>query len=172
MKTSKLGKAKLALFRQKDRLHQETPFKVSILIAPFLVVTVLTAYTSLETATRLYSVGQPLEHLGAPAGDHAIWLSIGAKDDRLFVTTINGQMFSWPLAGPSKKERAELDIYLHQQAQKLVTDATLQGQVENGKNTVGLSVDQHLTFLHVRPVLYALAEAGFSKYGFETRIVR
>jgi hypothetical protein len=39
------------------------------------------------------------------------------------------------------------------------------------RTTAVLAVDQKLKFNHLRPVIYALAEARISKYGFETRMI-
>jgi hypothetical protein len=35
-----------------------------------------------------------------------------------------------------------------------------------------LAVDQKLKYIHLRPVIYALAEARIAKYGFETRMLK
>lgn len=172
MRRPKMSSASLALARQKDRLSEEHPFKAALLIVPFLAVTVLTIFTSLETATKLYGVAQPLEHPSAPSADQDVWLSVAAKDERIVVTTVTGDMFSWPIGGPSSKDLDGLNTYLKTRAEDLVKASVLRGQIHDKQNSVGLAVDQRLTYHHVRPIIYALADAGFSKYGFETRIVR
>lgn len=172
MKGPRIGDALFAFLRQKDRLTEERPFGVTLLIAPFLVTTVLTIYTSFETSTRLFAVSHPFEHQTERSNGHDVWLSVGVKGTNLIIATIYGETFSWPLSGPDEKERATFEKFLQQEAEKLVTKATLKGQLTEGQNSVALSVDQRLTYQHIRPVLYALAAAGFSKYGFETRILK
>ncbi len=172
MSTSKLPKARLALFRQKERLEEDRSFGISALFIPFMAVAVLTIYTGFETATRLYGVAQPLEHNSEPSNNYDLWLSIGPQQDKLVISSINGETFSWPLAGPSKDQVLPFNEFLKKTARHLVEGTVLKGQITADDSLVALSVDQRLTFHHIRPVIYALAAAGFSKYGFETRIVR
>ena len=172
MTRGKITQARLALARQKERLEEDRSFKVSSLLIPFMAVAVLSLYTSFETAIRLYGVAQPLEHNSEPTGAYDVWLSIGSRQDQLIISSINGETFSWPLAGPTTAEIKPFVEFLHKSARHIVEHTILKGQFRAEDSLVALSVDQRLTYHHIRPVIYALADAGFSKYGFETRILR
>lgn len=172
MNKSKLGQAIPAFARQKDRLDEDRSFKIFTLLIPFMAVAVLTIYTSFETATRLYGVAQPLEH-NSPTSDHyGVWLSVGLRDGGIVITTINGNAFSWPLSGPSNDQLDHLRDFLRESGRTVVEKSVLKGQMTASDSLVALSVDQRLNFHHIRPVLYALADAGFTRYGFETRVLR
>ncbi len=172
MRTHKLGEAISAFARQKDRLFDDGSFKIYTLILPFMAVTILTVYTNLELSTRLFGVSSPLEHQADVSNHSGVWLSIGTKNDHVIVRTTNGLTFSWPLSGPSKDQLGPLRDYLTLAARDVVEKSVLKGQITTKDTVVALSVDQHLNFHHIRPVVYALAEVGFTKYGFETRILR
>lgn len=172
MTKHKLGEALPAFARLKDRLTDDRSFKIYTLLIPFMAVAILTIYISFETSTRLYGVAQPIEQNSQPMSGFGVWLSIGAREGKIVVTTINGQSFSWPLSGPSKKEIELLGNFLKETARRVVEQSVMKGQIKAQDTVVALSVDQRLNFHHIRPVLYALADAGFTKYGFETRIIR
>ncbi len=172
MRTHKLGKAISAFLRQKERLFDDGSFKIYTLIIPFMAVTVLTIYTNLELSTRLFGVASPLEHQTDISNHSGVWLSIGTKKEQIVVRTTNGLTFSWSLSGPSQDQLRPLRDYLTLAARDVVEKSILKGQITKNDTIVALSVDQHLNFHHIRPVIYALAEAGFTKYGFETRILR
>jgi hypothetical protein len=164
--------AKKAFERQSERLKAEVPFQTWLLFIPFLAVVVLTVYTSVQMNGKLFSMGRPVEMDGAPVADKEIWLSIGIRNDLIVIATPEGKFFSWPISGPDTAQLALLQDYLTERARYLVSDSVRRGQLSGNHNSAALSVDQSLTYQHVRPIIYALAGAGFSRYGFETRIVR
>ena len=172
MKKHKLGNAILAFARQKERMFEDGSFRIFTLILPFMAVSVLTIYTSLETSTRLYGVSNPLEHNSEVVERSGLWLSIGIKNDQVIIRTINGQTFSWALSGPTEEQLTPLKTYLSAAAKDIVEKSVLKGQISSNDSLVALSVDQQLNFNHIRPVIYAIAGAGFTKYGFETRVLR
>lgn len=168
----RLRRAKTAFERQAERLKAEVPFQTWLLFIPFLAVLVLTIYTSLQVNRKLFSLGRPIEMDGAAVADKEIWLSVGIRNDLIVIATPEGQSFSWPISGPDNAQLALLQDYLTERARYLVSDSVRRGQLSGNHNSAALSVDQSLTYQHVRPIIYALAGAGFSRYGFETRIVR
>jgi hypothetical protein len=170
-KFHRLGSAKPAFERQAARLAYQAPFQATLLFIPFLAVVVLTMYTSLETSPRLHGVARPLERDGVIAPEREVWLSVGIKNEMIVVATPDGETFTWPAKGPKKEQMVGLEAYLLKRSHSMVEDAVRRGQLDGRRNVAALSVDQSLTYHHVRPIIYALAEAGFSRYGFETRVV-
>ena len=106
-----------------------------------------------------------------PTNEHDLWLSIATKNNQLIITSPHGDLFSWPVEGPDKKSISKFQTYLRHRAEELVKDSVRRGQIDEDRTMVALSVDQNLTYQHLRPVIYSLAQAGFSKYGFETRVI-
>jgi hypothetical protein len=168
----RFGAAKAALLRQEERLRRFDPISMATAIIPFLGVIVLSLYTGLETSTRLHANGKPMEYPATKVNDRAIWLSISAKDGKILVTTAGQESFSWSELGPSNKDLKPLQSYLEARARDQVMSTVRIGQITNQSHTAVLAVDQTLTFFHLRPIIYALSQAGFSRYGFETRLVR
>ena len=168
----RLGGAKPAFLRQAERLTRENPLHVSLLFIPFFIVTILTIYVGFQTAPRLFGVGKPLEKISEISPDHEVWLSLAVKKEKLIITVSDGQVFSWSVEGPGDEDLEKLQFYLRQRAEEIVRDSVRRGQVDEVRGVAALSVDQGLTYHHIRPVIFALAGAGFSKYGFETRVLR
>lgn len=168
----RLGSAQPAFLRMKSRLGQESPVRTAILFIPFLLVIILSLFIGLETSTRLYSNAKPMVHPSKPMPDHEIWLSIAVRAGRLEVSTQDGTTFSWAAAGPTQDEYNHFQKFLGTKSHKLVSDLIRTGQIGPHQAVAALSVDQSLTYQHVRPVIYALAASGFSKYGFETRVLK
>ncbi len=168
----RLRSAKTAFDRQSQRLKTEAPFQAGALFIPFLAVGILTIYTGLQVNRKLFSLARPIEMSGVTMEDKEIWLSVGIRNDLIVIATPEGDTFSWPMSGPDKAQLAVLQDYLTARARYLVASSVRSGQLSGNQNSAALSVDQSLTYQHVRPIIYALAGAGFSRYGFETRIVR
>jgi hypothetical protein len=168
----KLEKAVFAFSRVKERLSEDPSFKVSFVIIPFVAAAVLAMFVSLETTTRLFEVGKPFVHDASLDDRYGLWLSIGSLDGELIITTADGEKMKWPLSGPSKDDLQNLSKMLNSKVEALVKSVVLKGQLHSSDSLVALSVDQSLTFHHVRPIIYALAGVGVSRVGIETRVLR
>ena len=167
-----LGAAKSGLLRQKDRLSRCEPIPMAVILIPFLAAMVLSLYTSLESHRRLHAQGKPMEYPAPESPTQSLWLSVSVVSGKVVVTTSGTERFAWAEAGPSAEDLKGLDAYLNLSARELVETTVRTGQIHKHSHTAAIAVDHSLTFHHVRPIIYALGRAGFSRYGFETRIVR
>jgi hypothetical protein len=113
-----------------------------------------------------------MEHLTEEVTDHRLWLSVSNANGKILISSNDTSSFSWSEAGPSTEQYKKFKKYLDLRVKNLVIDTVRTGQIQSETLTAALAVDQSLTYQHVRPVIYALAEAGISRYGFETRIIR
>ena len=52
---------------------------------------------------------------------------------------------------------------------QITSSASLAKEISHTESLVVLAVDQSLKYLHIQPILAALAQAGISDYAFETR---
>ena len=172
MKKTRLDSTAMALIRQKSRLYSEHPFGLAVIFIPFMAVAVISLFVAFEGTPRIKSTSTPFEYPADPVKEHSIWLSIGMQDRSIAIRTSDNRFFSWSAEGPSASELKNFQNYLRERASQHLQDTVRRGKVNAQTNEAALAVDQGLTFHHVRPVIYALASAGFSKYGFETRLIK
>ncbi len=156
--------------RQRQRLDGMPAIPLVLLFIPFFSVTLLTFFVGFESSFRPKSRIEPFVHESAPAVDHALWLSIGISESTITVNTASGETFRWPVEGPSQKDYEVFEKYMKAWAKRHLQNVVRSGQITADTNLAAIAIDQKLTYHHVRPVIYALAAAGVSKYGFETRL--
>ena len=122
-----------------------------------------------------YRFGQSPDVIQLPSAKqegHGIWLSIRKQGDKLTVTTDDKRQFALPLE-PKRPEELELFVhYLRERGLKNSLKTGLSLRLEKESNRAVLAIDQGLNYIHVRPILFALAEAGIGRYGFETKPLR
>ncbi len=106
-----------------------------------------------------------------PLQNSGIWLSVYQKGDRIVVVTDDHDRFEWPLGVQDVATMKPLLSYLQKRSREEAFKSTLSMETEADRVRAVLSVDQKLKYIHVRPILFALAKAKIANYGFETRIV-
>ena len=97
-----------------------------------------------------------------------IWLGIYQKNKHIMIVSDERQVFSWPLAKTNQPNVQPLVNYLKDRLKKQLLTFGRDLAISYNDTRATLSVDKHLKYIHIRPILYALAEANISKYGFET----
>lgn len=161
---------KRAFDRQNSRMKFDLQFSPLVIFLPFLCTTILALFVAFESSARVKSRVQSFNYSADPAQDHMMWMSIGLAGDNIIIKTSNNHMFKWASAGPSVSEFKSFEDFMKTWAQDHLNKTVRRGQITVDTNVAALSVDQRLTFHHIRPVIYALATAGVSRYGFETRL--
>lgn len=153
----------------KDRLREVIWWFPFPLLISFGLVLLLTAHIVFGTNPR---AGSPADVIPLPAKaqqDSALWFSVTPIDDDIVVTTGDRKVFRWPQDVRGMKELQPFVAFLKQRAADEITSAVLAGQVRLSQSQAVIAADQRLRFVHIRPILYALAEAGISLYAFETQ---
>lgn len=156
----------------RERLQEFSlwyPFPALIVFFIFFVVT---SQMALNLNPRL---GQRAEILTFPADaekEGSIWLSVSIINNEVVLTTDEKKVFTWPAAVESKAEITPFVQYLKKRASRALFDSGLANEAQPTKLKVVFAVDQRLKFLHMRPLLYALAEAQITDYAFETDLTR
>ncbi len=156
--------------RQRARLDSMPAVPLAFLFIPFFSITVLTFFVGFESSGRPNNHIAPFVHESTSAVDHALWMSVGIHDNTISVNTASGQTFRWPAEGPSQKEYEEFEKHITSWSKRHLQNVVRAGQITADTNLAAIAIDQRLTYHHVRPVIYALAAAGISKYGFETKL--
>ena len=154
----------------KSRLKESTFSTVAYIFIPFFLVTILALFVGFETSDRFKSPIEPFEYEAAESRDHRLWMSVGLSNDLIIIKTSSGKIFKWPAIGPSDGDYESFENHLKTWTKSHLQSTILAGQLLPSTNTAAIAVDQRLTAHHIRPVIYALAAAGVSKYGFETKL--
>ena len=154
----------------QSRLKESSYSTLAYIFIPFFLVTILALFVGFETSDRFKSPIEAFEYTAAASNDHKIWMSVGLIEDLIVIKTSSGKTFKWPAAGPSESDYDSFESHLKAWTKSHLQNTILAGQLLPSTNTAAIAVDQRLTAHHIRPVIYALASAGVSKYGFETKL--
>jgi len=103
-----------------------------------------------------------------PSG--SIWLSVSLVGTDLVVSTYDRKVFRWNREIESITKMSEFTSYLQREIQRRSVQAGLAAGIRQGEVSVTVAVDRGLKYLHIRPIINALAAAGISNYSFETKI--
>jgi hypothetical protein len=156
--------------RVTTRLRQPDSWYPLPLLISFGLVLLFTNHVVLGPNPR---IGSPADTIIYPSKEHhaaGIWLSVASASGNIVVTAEGHKAFSWPLNISDMQPLQGLVEYLKATTREFVYSAAISGRVYGDQSLVILAVDQHLNFVHIRPILYALAEAKIARYAFETRL--
>lgn len=160
--------AYIAFMGAKQRLREASSWFPLPALFSFFLVMLLTTHIAVSTNPR---VGQPAAVLpltAEPSEDSAIWLSVIINGDDLVVSDNYRTVFRWPKDVRNLEGIAPFIEHLKNRKAAEIKAATLANRISSYQTKVLIAVDQNLKYSHFRPLLYALAEAGISDYGFET----
>ena len=162
----------LALERQAERLVMPFTAWPAYILIPVGMIMILSAFIPLETNQRLFSRARPLQLSGEEASPTDLWFAVAPTDSGISITTIDGKVFELKNSEPEEKRGEEFRAYLKERKEELIKSKTLANQIDPSSTLVVLSGDERLTYVHLRPVVYALASAGVTRYAFEGRIIK
>lgn len=152
-------------------------------LLPGLLIGIVVLIIGLACSTKAFEAANP--RLGYPAQlvplnthkyatQSGVWFSMSAPGTSIIVTTDDQRLFEWPM---DPKEALDADDYQNFRnylaARRLAIIENLvlsmdKADLENKTRAI-VAVDEHLTYAHFKPVMLALASAGYSRYAFETR---
>lgn len=156
----------------KERLHEPILwFPFPALIA-FGLVIVLRGHLITGLNPRLGARVDVLQYQAKEIQDGGIWLGVYPENDRIVVVSSDRRKFSWPIASQDMNKLQPLIDYLKERVRKEAYSTATKLESNLVRTTAVLAVDQKLKYVHLRPMIYALAEAKIAKYGFETRVIK
>ena len=139
---------------------------------PFLISTglslILTAHLAFSSNPRM---GNPAEVITFPSThqkDTAIWFSVTPIGRDILITTNDRKVFRWSQKIRSDSELQAFTEYLRHRVQQEINSSALMAKIFRTQIEAVIAGDQRLKFVHIRPILHALAQAGISNYSFET----
>jgi hypothetical protein len=153
----------------KNRLREPMFWFPFPLLISFMLVLLLTSHVLFGTNPR---TGQPADVLSfpaKPARDSAIWFSVTPIGGDVVVATNQREVFRWRQDAHDLAPLKDFVAYLRRRVETEVEAAVLQKAAGENQANVVIAADQRLKFLHMRPILHALAEAGIAHYSFETQ---
>lgn len=162
----------LALERQAERLVMPFTAWPAYLLIPVGIILILSAFVPLEVNSRLFSRAHPLQLSGEEAPPTSLWFAVAPTNSGISVTSIDGKVFELSNTAPAETRAEELRSYLLERKEDLIKSNVLANHLDPNATLVVLSADERLTYFHLRPVVYALASAGITRYAFEGRIIK
>jgi biopolymer transport protein ExbD len=168
MISRKSPQIELAFVRLRENLSKGERGVPVALFIPVGFIALLMVFVALETNQRIKSLASPMTLEGEPAKETSLWYSIAPVEDGLLIAGNDGQSFNVSATGEGYQE---FENHLMERRKQLISDLTLANRMDGNSTFVILSVDEQLTYAQVRPVVYSLAKAGITKYGFEGKIL-
>ena len=161
-----------ALLGLKERLQEPVLwFPFPALIA-FGLVIILRGHLLTGLNPRLGARVDVIQYDAKNLPDGGIWLGVFQDGKKVLVVTSDRRRFSWPIDSQNIKDVEPLVTYLQSRVKKEAYSTAIKLESNLTRTTAVLAVDQKLKYIHLRPVIYALAEARIAKYGFETRVLK
>ncbi len=153
----------------RERLDEAVHWFPYPMLISFALVLIFTGHVLFGTNPR---AGNPANIISFPSEtrkDSAIWLSVTPIGDEIVVTTADRKVFRWRREVRSLSELKSFSAYLKGRVADEVQGAAMAKHALASQVSAVIAADQRLKYLHVRPIIYALAEAGISQYAFETQ---
>ncbi len=157
-----------AMMAAKQRLRESSSWYPFPCLISFFLVLLLTAHVVLSTNPRAGHGASVLPLSGEEAEDSVIWFSVTSEEGKITVADNNRRIFSWSEEVQTIESLDAFVLHLKARVNEEIKSAALSKRIYQSQKRVVLAVDQKLKYRHFRPILYALAEAGISNYGFET----
>ena len=158
----------LSFGRLADRLDFKNINPFSYFLLPTGLVCLLLIFVSLETNQRIRTQTTPVELEGVPAKTATLWFSVAPAEGGIFISGNNGDTFLVENGGNGLQA---FEKHLQGQKQKVIADVALANRMDADSSMVILSLDESLTYAHIRPIIYVLGKVGISRYGFEGRVL-
>jgi hypothetical protein len=155
---------------KKERLSAPDSWFPYPLLLSFVFVLQFTAHTVFSTSARIGSPAEVIEFPGEESHVNTLWFAVTPVGDEIMVTTEDRKVFHWKQNVRSLESLSEFREFLKKKAKQTVFSSTLSKDALRKNTKAIIAADQRLKFLHLRPILYALAEAKIVQYGFETKI--
>lgn len=164
------GKAWVARCEQvKNRLREPIWWFPYPLLISFGLVTLLTSHSLFGTNPRVGNPADIIVFPGETQKDSALWMSVTPIGEDVVVTTGNRVIFRWRQDIKDLKPLEPFIVHLKQQVAEEIETAVITQEARVSQATAVIAADQSLKYLHIRPIIHALAEAGISRYAFETK---
>ena len=176
--TKRVRFSDISIQRIKERLGTPVNWFPYPAIISFFLVFLFTEFLLFSLNYRIFSKADILAFPSEKEYEGSIWISLSPEKDNLLVMTDDKNTFHWSLdyegqtsEDQSSEDRSNLKSfveYLKFRKFELLRSVGLSNFAISNQLSVVIAADQKLRFIHIRSILYALAEAGINRYAFET----
>jgi hypothetical protein len=170
LKISKYQNVNILFDRISGRIQSSVIFFLFLLLFPLGLNLILTAHILNAVNYRAGNPSNPIEYQTPKIGDSPLWFSITPVNNEIIVTSTDGKIFRWPQQVTDIKKLEKFMSYLREKMASEIKSAALINHAHQNKYTVVISADRHITYAHLRPLIFALAEVGISNYALETKL--
>lgn len=163
----------ISIHRIKERLDTPVDWFPFPAIISFFLIFILSEFLVFDLNYRLLSKAEVLAFPSESEYEGSIWISLSSYEDNLLITTDDKKVFYWPInsSDPDSKDTTKIFIeYLKTRKNEVLQTIGLSNLALSNQLMVVIAADQKLRFIHIRPILYALGEAGINQYAFETSL--
>lgn len=167
---SKYYTINLAFTRSAERLNDLLIYFPFALLFPLGIGLLLTAHIMSGVNYRAGNPSNPIDYHTPPISGVPLWLSVTPINDDIVVTTSQGEIFMWPQELHDLSKLQPLTAYLRQKSKLEIQSAALLNRREQNRHLVVISADRQVTFAHLKPIIFAMADAGISNYALETKL--
>jgi len=154
---------------QKSRLEEGTGWFPYPFLIPVALAVIVLAKAMVGTNPRHGNPADLLKFDAQPATDASIWFSVTPIGRDIVVTTAERQVFRWPQQLKSDADLEPFTNFLKEKATQEAETTALTKKATNYQAVAVIAADQRLKYLHMKPILYALASARIRSYAFESR---
>ena len=161
----------ILILELKENLSQASLAFILLASVSFGIGIFLFAYLSADVNSRLGDTTNIYSMEADPADNSGVRFSLSWSNELLKISTSDRHIFNVDVKRIDSKATQDLVDYLKAQISRQLLSTTLSKRFR-WHPPVLLAVSEELKYIHLRPVLYALARAGISQYAFETVIHR
>lgn len=155
--------------RLKDRLR--TTIAIYVPLTAMISTTICLVLSGHLLPAVNPRLGNPAEvmELSSDGKPGDIFLSISADGGQLVAFDSNRRTARWPIGSRTLADVQSFSELLQRNVRDGLLTSSLSNRSVASQTRVILSVDQHLRYFHIKPILYALAEARICSYTFEVK---
>tara|TARA_B100000902_G_scaffold278062_1_gene263887 strand:+ start:82 stop:615 length:534 start_codon:yes stop_codon:yes gene_type:complete len=161
-----------ALLDVKERLREPIGWYPFPALIAFGLVLILSGHLIPGLNPRLGSRANTINMEAPLEKEGSIWFGIYQDKGDIIVMTSDRKRFRWPKNTTSSKDIRPFTRYLKNRVARDSLRMSLRMEANLTQVTAVLAIDEKLKYIHLTPILYALAEARINKYGFETKVLR
>ncbi|MGE0171592.1 MAG: hypothetical protein AB7T49_02355 [Oligoflexales bacterium] len=119
---------------------------------------------------KMYSMADRPVVAAKPTPEGPIYISLAPYKDKV-VVTVNQKNFHMNSEKATSKDMEQLVSFLKEKTREQMIKVGLELQIDPQRTEAVLAVDRRLKYIHVQPIIAALAQAKIYRYGFETIIL-
>ena len=160
----------IAVINKISRLKQGHSWTLVPAFISLSFVTILIGHLLPSVNPRLGNMAKTIPFSATVQQDGSMWISIFPLKEDIVVITSDRKKFIWPKQKAPQEALLPFQEYLKEKVQHESLATGLSMQANLTRTSVVLAVDQRLKYAHILPIIYALARAGISRYGFETNL--